>query len=150
MVCIYCGKKTRVTNSRPQLSVGQTWRRHECNSCHALFTTTEQVAFYDVLRVKKRSGRIENFQRDKLFLSIYRSCDHINNSTRVSSQLTSTVIARLFAKKPMSPIVGAIAISKVCSQVLKAYNAAASVRYLSFQSDMKQANDVRRSLKNKL
>lgn len=148
MVCIYCGNKTKVTNSRPQVRLGQTWRRRECTRCHAVFTSLEQVALTDVLRAKKRSGTIEHFERDKLFISIYRSIDHLPDAIGLARELTDTVLSKLFRKKPMSPIIETQAISRLTAQTLKAYNAAASVRYLSFQTDMKLSNDVRKKLKN--
>ena len=147
MVCIYCGSKTKVTNSRPQVRLGQTWRRRECISCHAVFTSLEQVALSDVLRVKKRSGTIEHFERDKLFISIYRSIDHLPDAIKLSRELSDTILGKLFSKKPMSPIIESSTIAKLTANTLKAYNAAASVRYLSFQTNMKLANDVRKTLK---
>jgi transcriptional regulator NrdR family protein len=147
MVCIYCGNKTKVTNSRPQVRLGQTWRRRECTRCHAVFTSVEQVALTDVLRAKKRSGTLEHFERDKLFLSIYRSVDHLPESIGLARELTDTVLGKLFRKKPMSPIIDTFEISRLTAQTLKAFNAASSVRYLSFQADMRLANDVRKKLK---
>lgn len=148
MVCIYCGSKTKVTNSRPQLRLGQTWRRRECQRCHALFSTTEQTAYTDVLRVKKRSGALEYFERDKLYLSIYRSCEHIPGAVSTATDLTQTVIARLMRKKPMSPIISSFDIAATTSEVLKRYNAAANIKYLSFQTDMAGANAIRKKLKS--
>ena len=148
MVCIYCGNRTKVTNSRPQVRLGQTWRRRECTRCHAVFTSLEQIALTDVLRAKKRSGTLEHFERDKLFLSIYRSIDHLPESIGLARELTDTVLSKLFRKKPMSPIIETREISIITAQTLKAYNAAASVRYLSFQTDMKRSNDVRKKLKD--
>lgn len=147
MVCIYCGKKTKVTNSRPQVRLGQTWRRRECVGCHAVFTSLEQVALTDVLRTKKRSGTLEHFERDKLFISIYRSIDHLPESIGLARELTDTVLGKLFRKKPMSPIIETRDISSITALTLKAFNAAASVRYLSFQTDMRLADDVRKKLK---
>ncbi len=147
MVCIYCGNKTKVTNSRPQIRLGQTWRRRECVRCHAVFTSLEQVALTDVLRAKKRSGTIEHFERDKLFLSIYKSVDHLPSSIGLARELTDTILGKLFRKKPMSPIIETTAISALTAPTLKAFNAAASVRYLSFQKDMKLSNDIRKTLK---
>jgi transcriptional regulator NrdR family protein len=141
MVCIYCGKKTQVVNSRPQV-------RRECTACHAVFTCIEQVALSDVLRAKKRSGVVEHFERDKLFLSIYRSVDHLDGAIGIARELTDTVLGKLFRKKPMSPIIATTEVADITTQTLKAFNAAASVRYLSFQADMRLSDDIRRKLKS--
>jgi transcriptional regulator NrdR family protein len=113
-----------------------------------VFTSLEQVALSDVLRTKKRSGTIEHFERDKLFLSIYRSIDHLPESIGLARELTDTVLGKLFRKKPMSPIIESREISKVTALTLRAFNAAASVRYLSFQTNMRLAGDVRKKLKS--
>jgi transcriptional repressor NrdR len=147
MVCIYCGNKTHITNSRPQAKTGTTWRRHECQRCHAVFSSTETPNYFESYRVKKRSGIVENFSRDKLYLSVVKACDHLPSPSVLSTELTRTAIGRLFAKKPMSPIIESALISTMVAQVLKNYNAAASVKYLSFQTTMSSTNDVRRTLK---
>ena len=72
----------------PTARLNGTWRRRECTGCHAVFTSTEMVALTDVMRAKKRSGIIENFERDKLFMSIYRSIDHLPDPIKLSRELT--------------------------------------------------------------
>lgn len=43
MICIYCfNKNTKVTNSRPHKKAsGGVWRRRQCPSCAAIFSTLE-------------------------------------------------------------------------------------------------------------
>ena len=147
MKCIYCNQETKVVNSRPKKLDHQTWRRRTCDTCHATVTTTESVALDEALRVEKRSGDIEPFYRDKLYISVYKSIDHLASPASTATYLTLNILRHLYKAKPFDPVVPSKTIAKHASTVLKHYNAAASVRYLSFQTSMPLANDVRRKLK---
>lgn len=147
MVCIYCGHKTQVTNSRPQKADYRTWRRRACISCHATVTTIEAVDLQDSLRVEKRKGHYQPFLRDKLYLSIYKAVDHLDEPSHIATHLTNTVLRHILTTKPLSPVVTSSEIAHKVAAVLKRFNAAASVRYLSFQTNMQLANDIRRNLK---
>jgi len=64
--CPYCSStETRVVNSRPSDEGHAIRRRRECDACHRRFTTYERTQL-EALMVRKRSGRLEAFQPDKL------------------------------------------------------------------------------------
>lgn len=147
MECIYCGKKTKVTNSRPSKKDHQTWRRRECLSCHATVTSVEWFDLHGSLRAEKRNGTIEPFERDKVFISIYKAIDHLPEPSATASSLAATVLRHILRAKPLDPVIPTAIIAKQTANVLRRYNAAASVRYLSFQTKMQLPNDVRRTLK---
>ena len=147
MECIYCGHKTKVTNSRPQKKDHQTWRRRECLSCHATVTSVEGFDYQSALRVEKRNGLYEPFEQAKLFCSIYKAIDHLPNAPTTAQHLTNTVLRHLVSVKPLDPVIGSEKIAKDTATVLKRFNAASSIRYLSFQTNLQLPNDVRRTLK---
>ncbi len=147
MVCIYCGNKTSVTNSRYKKRSNSIWRRRLCDACGAIATSFEQYDYSVALAVKKRSEAVQAFQRDKLLLSIARSVDHKKKSSQAASQLTDTVISNLLADKPVKPIISSTDISHVTSLVLKRYDAASAIRYLSFQSPTSTKRDVQGMLR---
>jgi transcriptional repressor NrdR len=118
MVCIYCGGKTRVVNSRPQARKRAIWRRRLCVGCGGLVTTCEQVDLSEALRVKHHSGRLEPFQRDKLFLSVHNSLSHRKTALEDATQLTNTIIAQSLG--PNSE--GALEISRLRSVALETIN----------------------------
>jgi transcriptional repressor NrdR len=95
MVCLYCSGDTAVANSRPQHRTNQVWRRRRCLSCGAVFTTEESARRELAWTVGGRRGRSEPFSRDKLFLSLYRSCEHRKTVLEDAKGLTETVISRL-------------------------------------------------------
>lgn len=94
MVCIYCGSKTKVTNSRSSVAKASTWRRRECLQCLSIVTTRETADYAEALRVKTKNG-LEPFLRDKLLLSIHFSVSHRKTALTDATQLTDTIINSL-------------------------------------------------------
>jgi transcriptional repressor NrdR len=146
MVCIYCGHDTKVTNSRPQIQDNSIWRRRECKNCHALITTQEKINLEQAIRVQKKNGELEPFYRDKLFLSIYLSVDHLKNARNTSTALTNTVLRRIY-KVTSNGIIDSHKLTALTARTIKLYDAAAGIRYLSYKSPTQLPNDVRRLLK---
>jgi len=75
MRCPYCtAMESRVVDSRLAGDGTVTWRRRECDSCKKRFTTYERVE--QVLPVvKKRDGKREPFDRQKLLNSLRIACN---------------------------------------------------------------------------
>jgi transcriptional repressor NrdR len=70
MRCPFCGNTdTQVKDSRPAEDHVSIRRRRSCPGCGGRFTTYERVQLRDLVVVKK-SGRREEFDRDKLARSI--------------------------------------------------------------------------------
>ena len=66
MICPYCGfDESNVLESREAEEGKATRRRRECVKCEKRFTTYERVENVS-LKVIKKSGKIEDFSRDKL------------------------------------------------------------------------------------
>ena len=95
MVCILCDSKTKITNSRNNVLLGQTWRRHTCIRCYTVFTTREAVDMSLSYRVERSDGSLEPFSRDKLMMSIYLALEHRDDGTESVSTLTNTIIGHL-------------------------------------------------------
>jgi len=74
MKCPFCKTPdSRVVDSRGSSEGFVIRRRRECDSCGARFTTYERVE-HAPLRVNKRDGRREGFDRDKLRRSLEIAC----------------------------------------------------------------------------
>lgn len=66
MLCPYCkSKKSKVVDKRDNPESGVTRRRRECLICHKRSTTYERIESLNLL-VRKRSGKVEEFDREKL------------------------------------------------------------------------------------
>src|SRR5690606_33443922 len=73
MYCPYChSTNTRVVDKRDNTDTGVTRRRRECENCEKRFTTYERIEAIN-LYVVKRSGKIEEFDREKLKLGILKA-----------------------------------------------------------------------------
>lgn len=96
MVCIYCGGKTKTTNSRGKKS-SATWRRRQCLTCSAVFTTREAPDLGLSLRLEDSYGALLPFSRDKLVISLHRSLSHRKTALGDVSGLADTIIASLLA-----------------------------------------------------
>lgn len=66
MICPYCGfDESNVLESREAEEGKATRRRRECVKCEKRFTTYERVENVE-LKVIKKSGKTENYSREKL------------------------------------------------------------------------------------
>lgn len=130
MVCVHCGGKTRVVNSRRQRRGNQVWRRRQCLNCGAVFSTVES-ARYELAWVVRRGKRFEPFSRDKLLLSLHRSCQHRKNALSDSHSLTETTIGKLHTRVKDGALDPAD-ITSAAQVALNRFDKAASVHYRAF------------------
>lgn len=131
MVCIYCGADTQVINSRLQKKANRVWRRRKCVSCQGLFTSLEGVDYPTSLLLKKDGKRVEPFQRDILFVSVYESCKHRKHATEAAGALTDTILGKLRPHIHNATLARTDVIS-VASEVLKRFDKAAYTAYLAY------------------
>jgi len=131
MVCINCGEKTHVTNSRASRKEASIWRRRECFSCGTLFTTTEAPEYGGSWVVQSRSGALMPFAADRLFLSLYKSCEHRTTALQDARALTDTIIRKLGAEVQHG-ILTAQSIVQTAQVALNRFDRAASVHYQAF------------------
>lgn len=77
MRCPYCGlDRDRVLDSRKAESGASVRRRRVCRACHQRFTTFERVE-QPALRVRKRDGSVEPFDRAKVETGISRAATNL-------------------------------------------------------------------------
>lgn len=133
MVCIHCGAKTHVTNSRLQRRSNQVWRRRQCLNCQAVFTTEEGAQLATAWTVQAANGALEPFSRDKLMLSLYQSCGHRPTALQDASHLSDTVVHRLSSAVENGRI-WAGSIAQVCQVVLNRFDKAAASYYAARHS----------------
>lgn len=128
MVCIYCGNKTGVSNSRISKKTHSIWRRRECQHCKSIFTTRENVDYASALRVKSASGHLEPFLRDKLLISLYHSLSHRKTAIRDAESLCTTIIAVLLDQSQKG-LLNTIQIIKITHLTLHRFDPAAATHY---------------------
>ena len=130
MKCPHCSSTdTRVIASRPSDEGHAIRRRRECDQCDRRFTTYERIQL-EALMVRKRSGRLEAFQPDKLLgkLSV------ATNKRPVSDkQLREFVYG--FEDEVQSARIDADDIGRRALAFLKALDDVAYIRFLSVYKD---------------
>lgn len=130
MVCIYCKGHLAVTNSRPQVSRNQTWRRRLCKACGAVFTAVEALDLSQSLAVAQ-NGRIQAFDRDRLFISLYESLRHRPTAASDARGLADTVVAHIISDTKNGQV-GLRTIIEACLSTLQRFDRAAATHYAAF------------------
>ena len=131
MVCVYCGDNTHVNNSRSAKKSNRTWRRRVCKGCQSSFTTIEEVEFPSSLLFRNTLGLLEPFERDKLYISIYRACQHRKGAVSEAKALTATVLTHLSPRIDQA-VLDRLAIIDVATEVLGRFDYAAGIQYSAY------------------
>jgi len=137
MVCPYCSAKTDVVNSRPQKRLNQVWRRRHCSNCGATFSSIEGPAYDTVWRVKTAQGTLAPFQKNKLFLSVYKALEHREHAIDDATALVDTIVSQL-RQQNTSAILEVSIITQTAHQVLQNFDTAGAVHYQAFHPLKKQ------------
>ena len=130
MRCPYCSSTdTRVVNSRPADDGTAIRRRRECSACHRRFTSYERAQF-EALMVRKRSGRLEAFNPDKLLDKLRIAC---NKRPITEKQLRE--FAYGFEDEVQVPEIASEEIGRRTLHFLKGLDDVAYIRFLSVYRD---------------
>ncbi|MDB5181685.1 MAG: nrdR [Candidatus Saccharibacteria bacterium] len=135
MVCIYCSSDTKVTNSRLQKRSNSVWRRRHCKGCGSIFSTKEHVDYEKSIVVQSPEGAISPFLRDKLFTSIYRSCQHRETALQDTIGITDTVIDKIWNLSQDGKL-NAEVIAAATMKTLKRFDQPAAISYQAFHADV--------------
>ena len=134
MVCVYCGGKTSVTNSRLHKRLNRVWRRRQCATCLNVFTTNESSDEQRSFMVQDdHSTKLVPFSRDRVFISLYRSCGHRRSAARDAAALSDTVMAKLFnPSRTQRATVTKLEIKQTVLQALTHFDRAAATHYEAY------------------
>lgn len=99
MICPYCRcLDTKVVDKRDNNESGVARRRRECLTCGKRFTTYERVQTIS-LNVQKRSGKIEEFDREKLKKGILRAVKKRDISEDQVEEIIDDIELKLLNRK---------------------------------------------------
>jgi transcriptional repressor NrdR len=130
---MYCSQPLSVINSRRQHRSNQVWRRRQCPKCGSIFTTREAIDLAKSLVVEDAFGKLTPFTREKLFLSIYKSCQHRQTALNDALALTETVIGQCGANIS-DGFIHRHYIAAACQSVLQKFDKAAVVQYEAYHT----------------
>lgn len=133
MDCPRCHRPTRVLESRRAEDGASTRRRRECPACAHRFTTHERREREPVF-VRKRDGKRQRFDRDKLRAALLRS----THKRQVSAADVEALVARVeLTIEAEGGELGAERIGRLCLDGLAALDEGA---YLQFLGTLPAAN----------
>lgn len=135
MVCTYCSSESDVINSRLQKRTNSVWRRRKCKDCLRLFTTIEQVDYEKSWVVQYADESLRPFQREQLFLSMYRSLQHRPDAIQDAISLSSTATGRI-QQVYQHGIITSTAVATICLEILQRFDRAAAISYQAFHADV--------------
>lgn len=132
MLCPYCQKEeTKVIDSRETENFEATRRRRECLKCSKRFTTYERVE--TDLKVIKKDGSTQQYNRDKLIRSISIPCEKRPINEETINKITNRIEAVL-RNKPKSEVTSHV-IGELSMKALKKLDKIAYIRFASVYRD---------------
>ncbi len=148
MICPFCGNKDhKVVDSRSTEEGKSVRRRRECEKCERRFTTYEYIED-SRLKVIKKDGRRETFDRKKLSHGIMTACEKRPISTERIEKLVDDierVVQRKFEKEVRAKDLGELVMSK-----LQKIDEVAYVRFASVYRQFKDGAQFMKEIKHLL
>jgi len=134
MNCPYCNHEdTSVLESRGLPGVTGIRRRRQCKKCGKRFTTNERVVHID-LKVIKKNGKVEQYDREKLLKGIKKACYKREVEESLIENLVDEIETKLLNRKTVeirSSDIGKMVLSRLLKLDDLAYMRFASI-YLNF------------------
>ncbi|GJQ58763.1 MAG: transcriptional repressor NrdR [Candidatus Scalindua sp. AMX11] len=145
MQCLFCkADNDRVINSRASLDALSVKRRRECLECGRRFTTYERVEKSPV-RVVKKDGSRDNFDRNKILSGLLKACEKRPVSTEALENVASEierVIYDKFEREVDTKFIGELIMRK-----LGVLDKVAYVRFASVYREFKDIDEFLNELK---
>lgn len=142
MRCPYCHHlDSKVVDSRPTEEGASIRRRRECISCGRRFTTYEQIEVTP-MTVKKKSGGIDVFDRNKVLKGLIKSCEKRPVSLESMEAVVDDIEATLQSK-----MVKQITSEEIGEMILERLKDLDEVAYVRFASVYRRFQDIDSFLK---
>lgn len=139
MRCPFCGNiDTQVKDSRPAEDHVAIRRRRYCPACAGRFTTYERVQLRDLVVVKK-TGKREEFDRDKLARSIRIALQKRPIEAERIDQMISGIVRRLESTGDTD--IASDTIGAIVMETLARIDTVAYVRFASVYKNFQEADD---------
>ncbi len=142
MRCLYClNEDSKVIDKRD--NDGLTKRRRECLKCGKRFNTREMVEEID-LRVKKKDGKREDFDSEKLKKGIIKACEKrpvsMEQINKMIAQIESSLVKK--GKEVKSESIG-----DLVSKSLKKADNVSYIRFASVYRNFTDLEDFKKEIK---
>ncbi len=141
MLCPYClNQDSKVVDKRNIESIIK--RRRECLKCAKRFSTKESVEKAEI-RVIKKDGTREEFDREKIKRGILRACE----KRPVSDELIEKMINKIEEKIRKGENVKTTFIGLQVAKELKKIDKVAYIRFASVYKDFADLDDFKKEIK---
>jgi len=148
MRCPFCKEdEDKVIDSRASSDGFAIRRRRECCACSRRFTTYERIE-ESPLRVIKKDGVREPFERRKILLGLIKACEKrpiaIAALEGITERIENAVLERYESEVPVSYV------GELVMEALKDVDQVAYVRFASVYREFKDINEFMDELKGML
>jgi len=136
MKCPFCGSNDLKVIDKRESVDDSNRRRRECSSCNKRFTTYERIELID-LKIIKKDGRREPYDRDKILRGITASCNKRPVSPEAIREAVDKIEAEIFSmdtNEVKSTVVGDL--------VMKYLKTLDDIAYIRFASVYRQFKDL--------
>lgn len=142
MNCPYClNSDTAVLESRGLPDEEGIRRRRQCKRCEKRFTTHEKVVNID-LKVIKKSGKVEQYSREKLLKGVNKACYKRKVTMDEMEGLVDEIETKLLNRKTIE--IKSSDIGRLVMNRLKKIDELAFMRFASVYLDFDEAEDFKR------
>ncbi len=144
MLCPYCAfDESNVLESREAIEGRATRRRRECLKCKKRFTTYEKVENIE-LKVIKKDGRIEDYQREKLEKCFEKACWKLGAEER--SKVIDEIEMKLLNWKSVE--IPSKEIGKMVMDKLRDIDPVAYIRFATIYLEIKEVGEFKELIKS--
>lgn len=142
MICPYCAfDESNVLESRDAEEGKSTRRRRECIKCQKRFTTYERVENVE-LKVVKKSGKIEDYRREKLEKCFDKACSDMDGEVR--KKMIDEIEMKLLNWDSVE--IPSNEIGKMIMEKLKGVDPMAYIRFATVYLDLNSIEDFKKLL----
>lgn len=140
MLCPYCNHdESNVLESRDAFEGKATRRRRECLKCSKRFTTYEKAGSIE-LRVVKKDGRVEDYNREKLERCFEKACWKLDQEER--SKIIDEIEMKLLNWESVE--IPSTDIGKMVMDKLADIDPVAYIRFATIYLDVRNIEDFQK------
>jgi transcriptional repressor NrdR len=143
MRCPYCNSENSKTLETRDSPENTTRRRRECVNCGKRFTTYEYVETVELM-VRKKDGRLERFDVNKIIRGLQKACEKRPVTMSQINELAEQVRQELMLKDTGE--VASREIGDLVVKHLKKVDRIAYIRFASVYREFEEPEDFRRLL----
>ena len=144
MKCPYCAyTKSSVLESRDSEDEQSIRRRRQCLDCNKRFTTYERVEFLDI-KITKKNGDLQRFDRDKMKNGILLACEKRHISDQVINNLIDEVEKKVLHRKT-NPV-SSLELGKMISTRLKKIDPVVYLRFASVFQEFQSVEEFKNQI----